>query len=212
VRVRVTLGVALMLVVGVLVLELSGHARRISGSDHINPVGFVGVVGGGQQLCQAAMLLPGDAQAMEVLIGTYGRSLPVLSMRFLVAGRQIAGGRLTDVKQGNVMLPISHPHGANVAGTLCVHVGGSSKVVLAGDVFAPGPLSEEVGGKPQAGRIAVTFLRGPHESWWNLLPTLSRRFGLGKSPVFGDWTLALAALALLGVWVGAVRLLVRELT
>ena len=210
---RVTLGVALVLVVGALVVELSGQARRISVTDHINPVGFVAAVGGGQELCQAAMLLPSDTQAMEVLIGTYGRPVPALRMRFLVNGRQIASGRLpAGAKQGDVLLPISHPHGASAAGTLCVHIAGSSKTVLGGDVFAPGSLSEEINGKPQAGRIAVTFLRGPNESWWHLLPMLSRRFGLGKSPIFGDWTLPIAALALLGVWIGAVRLLVRELT
>jgi hypothetical protein len=41
---------------------------------------------------------------------------------------------------------------------------------------------------------------------------LTRRFGLGKASFFGDWTLPVAALLLLGVWVATVRLLARELT
>jgi hypothetical protein len=213
VRVRVVLGVALVLVVGALVVEMSGRTQRISDTDHFNPVGFVGVVGGGQELCQSAMLLPEDVRAMRVLVGTYGSRVPAMAMRFLVDGRQVARGQIpAGGIQGNVTLPVSYPHGPSVAGSLCVHVAHSpTKTVFAGDVFTPGPVSEQVNGKPQAGRIAVTFLRGPHESWWHLLPTLSRRFGLGKSPFFGDWTLPVAALLLLGVWVGAVRLLAREL-
>jgi hypothetical protein len=210
----VALGVALVVVAGVLVLEMSGRAQRISDTDHFNPVGFVGTLESGQELCQSAMLLPSDVKDMEILVGTYGSPVPAMSMRFLVDGKQIAAGRIPAGSiQGNVTLPVGYPHGPSVAGTLCVHVAHSpTKTVLGGDVFTPGPVSEQVDGRPQAGRIAVTFLRGPHESWWHLLPTLSTRFGLGKSPLFGDWTLPVAVLLLLGVWVGAVRLLVRELT
>ena len=39
----------------------------------------------------------------------------------------------------------------------------------------------------------------------------THRFGLGKASFFGDWTLPAVALLLLGVWVGTVRLLLREL-
>jgi hypothetical protein len=210
----VALGVALALVVGVLVVEMSGRAQRISDTDHFNPVGFVGVVGSGQELCQSAMLLPEDVRAMQVLVGTYGSQVPAMTMRFLVDGGQIASGHIPSGGiQGSVKLPVSYPHGPSVAGTLCVRVAHSpTKTVFAGDVFTPGSVSEQVNGKPQAGRIAVTFLRAPHESWWHLLPTLSRRFGLGKSSFFGDWTFPVAALLLLGVWVGAIRLLTRELT
>jgi hypothetical protein len=74
------------------------------------------------------------------------------------------------------------------------------------------PIAEVVDGSQQPGRISLLYLRAGSESWWQLLPTLSRRFGLGKASFFGAWTLPLAALLLLGVWVSAVRLLLRELT
>jgi len=83
---------------------------------------------------------------------------------------------------------------------------------LGGNVYTAGPGSEQVAGVPQPGRISVVYLRPGSESWWQLLPTLSQRFGLGKASFFGDWTLATVALLLLGVWVGTVRLLRRELT
>ena len=56
------------------------------------------------------------------------------------------------------------------------------------------------------------YLRPGSESWWQLLGVLDERFGFGKATFFGDWTLPVAALLLLGVWVATVRLLIRELT
>jgi hypothetical protein len=69
-----------------------------------------------------------------------------------------------------------------------------------------------VDGKPQPGRIDVVYLRPGRESWWQLLPTLDQRFGLGKASFFGGWTLPALALALLCVWIAAARLLAEGLT
>jgi hypothetical protein len=60
--------------------------------------------------------------------------------------------------------------------------------------------------------MAVVYLRPGRESWWQLLPTLSRRMGFGKALFFGTWTLPVAALLLLGLWIAVGRLLLRELT
>jgi hypothetical protein len=80
---------------------------------------------------------------------------------------------------------------------------------VAGVLGAPG--TESVNGRRVAGAISLVYLRHGSESWWELLPTLTTRFGLGKASVFGDWTLPVLALLLLGVWVVTLRLLVREL-
>jgi hypothetical protein len=214
VRVRVVLAVALALAVGALLLDMSGSAPRMAGTDHTIPVGFVATMYSGQELCQPGMTLPSEAQRVQVLVGTYGPPVPALSTRFLgPGGRQIAAGHLpAGTAQGNVLIPISYPHGAAASGTLCIRVEGGKKTVLGGNIFTAGPASEQIAGTPQPGRITVVYLRPGSESWWQLLPTLSRRFGLGKASLFGAWTLAAAALALLGVWVAAVRLLRRELT
>jgi hypothetical protein len=193
---------------------MSGSAPRISDTDHINPVGFVGTLQGGQELCQDAMSLPKDAGGVQILVATYGHPVPTVSARFVGPGGTLTSGQVAaGAREGNITVPLRYPHGPTVAGTLCIGVGPSAtKTVLGGDVFAPGPQSEQVAGKPQGGRISVTYLRPGKESWWQLLGTLSQRFGLGKASFFGDWTLAAMALLLLAVWVGAIRLLVRELT
>ena len=160
------------------------------------------------------MALPSDAASVQVLIGTYGLAVPEITVRFLGAGgRMLAKGRLAaGAVQGDVSIPVSYPHGHDVETTMCVHVAGKKKIVLGGNVATAGPNSEQIGGRPVAARISVEYLRPGRESWWQLLPTLSRRFGLGKTSPFGDWTLAAVALLLLGVWVFTVRLLARELT
>jgi hypothetical protein len=214
VRVRVVLAVALVAAVGALVLDMSRAAPRTAGSDHTASVGFVATLEAGQELCQPGMVLPGDTGRIQVLIGTYGAPVPALGTRFLAAnGALVARGAIAaGAAQGEVTVPVSYPHGTTVAGSLCLHVGaGAGKTVIGGDVFNPGSDSEQVDGKPQPGRIAVAYVRPGSESWWELLPTLSTRFGLGKASFFGDWALLAAALALLGVWVATVRLLLREL-
>lgn len=161
------------------------------------------------------MILPGDAQRVEVLVGTYGYPVPQLTASFSGSGgRALARGRLAaGGREGYVQVPLSYPHGATAAGTLCVRVGPAARsIVLGGDVFTPGPSSEQVDGRPQGGRIDVMYLRPGRESWWQLLGALDQRFGLGKASFFGAWTLPAMALLLLGVWIAAVRLLARELT
>lgn len=214
-RVRVVLGITLALAAGVLVLDMSGRAPRIAGTDHTNPPGFVAAIPSNGLVCQPSMQLPSDTENVEVLIGTYGHPVPWLTASFegpgnrIIATGQLAGG----LHEGYVRIPLRHTHGSPVEGTLCIHVGTTAHaVVLAGDQFVPGPLSEQVNGRPQAGRIDVVYLRPGRESWWQLLGALDERFGLGKVPFFGNWTLPIVALLLLGVWIAAVRLLVRELT
>jgi hypothetical protein len=208
------LGVSVLLVVGTLALEMSGRAPRIAATDHTNPIGFVAGMQHGQELCQPAMELPSDAQRVEVLIGTYGPPVPAVLARFVgPKGSVVASGRLAaGARQGYIRIPLSYPHGPNVSGALCLRMGSSAKVALAGDQFPAGPESEQIAGKSQPGRIDVVYLRPGRESWWQLLSALTQRFGLGKASFFGGWTFPAMVLLLVGVWVAVVRLLVRELT
>ncbi len=212
--VRLALGIALALVAGALALDMSGRAPRLAGTDHVNPQAFSAGLAHGGVLCQPGMTLPGDAQRVTLLIGTYGRAVPALAATFARAdGAAVtAGGLAAGAREGYVTIPLRYPHGATATGTLCLRVAGREKVVLGGEPFTAGPLSERVDGTPQAGRIDLVYLRPGRESWWQLLGALDRRFGLGKASLFGDWTLPAMALALLGVWIATVRLLARELT
>jgi hypothetical protein len=213
VRVRVVLCVALLAVAGALALDMSGSAPRTAGSNHISPAVFSATVPGGGVVCQPLNVLPGDAARVQLLIGTYGHPVPDLSIRYLgAANAVIASGRLpAGGREGVVTIPLVHRRGAPAAQQGCLHVGGSSPVVLGGEAGPVDPGAESINGRQQPGRISLSYLRSGNETWWQLLPTLSHRFGLGKVSLFGDWTLPVAALLLLGAWAGAIRLLIREL-
>jgi len=208
------LAVAFAVAIGALALDMSGAAPRIADTDHLNPVGFFTSMRGGQEMCQPQMLLPDDAQRVEVLIGTYGPPVPALAARFIDSdGKVVTSGYIpAGSPQGKVAVPFAYPHGRTVNGRLCIRAGGRRKLVIAGDIVALGPAADDVQGTLEGGRIAVVYLRPGRESWWQMLPTLSRRMGFGKALFFGTWTLPVAALLLVGLWVGVGRLLVRELT
>jgi hypothetical protein len=213
VRVRIVLAVALLLVVGALVLDMSRSAPRTAGSDHIGTPVFAASVPGGGELCQPASPLPQDAARVQLLVGAYGRPVPELRIRFLTTGGEaVATGTLpAGAHEGSVTIPLIHARAATASTSVCLHVGGKATVVIGGEGVPVAAGSEVIDGKRQTGRIGLLYFRRGEESWWQLLPALSTRFGLGKAPFFGGWTLALAALMLLGVWAAAVRLLWQEL-
>lgn len=211
---RVVLAVALAVGLGALALDMSRAAPRTAGSNHVSPAVFAAVVPARGELCEPLPPLPSDAARAQLLIGTYGPPVPALSLRYLDAsGAIVASGQLTaGVPQGVVSVPL-HRVAAGSATRACLRVGGSvSKIALGGEAGAINAGSEYVNGKQQPGLVSIVYQRAGSESWWELLPTLAGRFGLGKASVLGDWALLAAALALAAVWVGAVRLLLRELT
>jgi hypothetical protein len=212
--VRVVLALALLVVVGALVLDMSGRGPRTAGSNHVATPVFAATVPGGGTVCQPASPVPGDATRVQLLIGTYGHPVPELNIRFLAAGGEaVADGTLpAGAGEGAVTIPIVHPRAALDSTSVCLHVGGTATTVVGGEGVPINPGSEQINGKLAGGIIGLLYFRGGEESWWQLLPTLSTRFGLGKAPFFGGWTLPLAALLLLGVWVGTIRLLLGELT
>ncbi len=224
------LGLAVALVLGVLVLEMSGSAPRGAGSDHISPAVFAATVPGGGTVCQPIAPLPRDAAAAQLLIGTYGHPVPALRLRFTgTGGVTVAQGALAaGAHEGTVTIPIHRVaagagagNGAGAgggagastgeAGSFCLSLGGHGSFVLGGEGGGIGASSEAVNGVQQPGRVSLLYARAGSESWWQLLPTLDERFGLGKAGFFGDWTFPFMALLLLGVWVLVVRLLLVEL-
>ena len=213
VRVRAVLAVGVSLAIGVLLLEMSVSAPRTAGSDHVSAPVFAAVVPGGGVLCQPVSPVPDDARSVRLLIGTYGRPVPAVSIQFTSAtAASVAHGELAaGSRQGYVTIPIGRVTPSSAAGTMCLHVGGSAHVAVGGESGPLGPGSERVDGRPQGGNIALLYLRGGSETWWQLLPVLSERFGLSKAGFFGTWTLPAVVLVMIGVWAGAIRLLAREL-
>jgi hypothetical protein len=210
VRVRLTLCVALVLVVAGAFAVLSQRADRMAGSNGIGEIGFPVVVGPGKTVCQHTTLSD-DTRNVVMLVGTYGRPVPRLSLTFRAPdGRQLASGAVPAGKtEGHVTVPLSRTaDGSTFDALACVRNGGTHRIALGGDI-EPQQSAATVNGRPTSGGFALRYLRPGDESWWQLIPTISTRFGLGKAPIFGDWTLPIAALVLLAVWIAAIRLVLR---
>jgi hypothetical protein len=203
------LGLGLIAIVALLVLEMSGSGARMADSDHVSAPVFAATVPGGGTACQPIASAANDLSSVRLVIGTYGHPVPALSLRLTDAhGQLLAAGSLAAAPhEGEVVIPVRRLADLSAASQACLHVGGSHNVVLGGEAGPGGSVT--VNRKRQPGNISLIYLRQGKQSWWQLLPTLDTRFGLGKAPFFGDWTLPVLALLLAATWVAAIRLILR---
>jgi hypothetical protein len=212
VRVRVVLGVALALAATAVVVTLSQHGARLAGTDFVPRNGFTVGISAGAQACQTS-LVPDDAAIASLLVSTRRRPRPPLVLRIEdLKGGPLATGRIGAGAQGQVLLPLTRTIRDEQFTRTCVRnagARGASKVLLAGDIARP-DTAARVDGRLTGGIVSVRYVRPGHPSWWAMLPVVSTRFGLGKSSLFGGWTLAAAAAVLLALWVAVARLLLRE--
>jgi|SRR5579884_1750004 len=210
--VRFVLAIGVLGVLATLILDMSGAALRLSGSDGIKPQVFATVAPGGSTVCQAVGPLPPDTGAAKILVGTYGRPLPPLRMRFLdTSGSTVAAGGVRGGRQGYVVIPLTRSGRLSSVTRVCLSIGERFRLAIAGTPAPTQPVDEVIDGRPAPGVFSIFYLRARPETWWQLLPVLDHRFGLGKAPFFGRWTLPVLALLMLAVWAGAIRFLAREL-
>jgi hypothetical protein len=210
--VRAVLVIGALAVVAALALDMSGSAARTAGSDRVSPQQFAAIVPGGGVVCQPISPLPADAVRASILIGTYGRPLPPVGLRFLDAsGATVASSFVSGGRQGYVVFPLKRVAVAAAARRACLRLGGGYHDAIGGSGATLGPDSEVIDGHRQPAKITIFYLRRGEQSWWQLLPLLDLRFGLGKAPFFGRWTLAAVLVLVLIVWAGTLRFLAREL-
>jgi hypothetical protein len=215
-RVRIALVLAFLATAIGLVIDMSGSAPRLAGSDHIHwpPVSIVGTLQSPGSLCLTNTALPSDAARMVITIGSFGRPLPKLGLTFRSpTGRLLATGGLPyGAHEGEaVSIPFRYPHGASAVGTLCLRSFGRHPLVFYGWLGQGAPVTINGATVTNDGTVSILYYRPGSESWWDLLGALDLRFGLGKSPFFGRWTLPVLALVVLALWVGVARVLIREL-
>lgn len=208
---RIALTVSLLIVGAGIALALSERGARMAGTSFVAQRHFAVALPPGTSACQPGTYLADDAAAVSALVGTYGRPRPALAVTFSEPnGSVVARGRLgAGRREGDVVLPLNRVVEGSRSVTACMRNEGSARVVLAGDV-ANADNAARVDGEPVGGVMGFRYLREGRESWWQLAPVVAQRFGLGKAEVFGTWTLPLLALAIVALWVAAIRLLLRE--
>lgn len=212
-RVRIVLAVALALVGAAVVVALSQRAPRLAGTSFVLQRAFVAAVPPHGTACQPATYLADDSAAAQLLVQAYGRRPLALGVTFRDPdGVVVARGSVRSVAAGAgaVTVPFARVVGGNHANaTGCVHDAGSEGFALSGDIAGP-TAAARVQGRPTGGVVGFRYLRAGSESWWSLMPVVAQRFGLGKASAFGTWTLPALALVLAGLWIAAVRLLLRS--
>jgi hypothetical protein len=212
VRVRIVLGVALAVMGVAVVVVLSQRAQRLAGTSFVTQRGFPVLVPAYGRACQPGTYLADDSAEAQLTVGTDGRPRPALTVTFADAGGTVvAHGRAAGgAKGGVVTVPFAHAVEGNRYGTnACVRSAGPHRIALAGDI-ARRAASARVNGRALGAVVGFRYLRSGRESWWALAPVVAQRFGLGKSSVFGTWTLPLLVVVVVGVWLAAIRLLLRE--
>jgi hypothetical protein len=193
-------------------MALSSNRARLVGTNYVQTVGLSVSVPAGKQVCQPATFLVSGAGGARLVVGTYGRPTPRLIVRFVESGGSVvAYGNLgAGWREGVVTVPFERPVGAaGSSSTACVRNGGASTIVLGGEFRTAGNSARVPGGKKQ-GLIAFAYPRALGESWWPSLPDISRRYAVGKVSLAGAFTLPILAIVLLGMWVAAIRLILRE--
>jgi hypothetical protein len=194
--VRTVLASGFALLVVALAITLLQSAPRSAGSNFVPELQEVTTLRGPDRRCQDGEALPADTGALRLLIGTFGRPAPALRVvvrrpggGIVTSGRVAAGG-----PEGHRDIPVRKVANSQQGLRVCVFVAGGARTVLygAGD------------------RLRFEWLRPGSESWLGLFPTVSHRFALGRWDPLGS--LLLPALALLRVlaWIGAARLVLRE--
>lgn len=195
VAVAVAGGVAVLVV---LALVLGDSERRQAGSNYVPEFAEALTLTGTEEHCQGRQVVPKDAAALRLLIGTYGRPSPTLRVRVRADGSPVSRGEL----------PAGGPEGHVVVGVTPVDRTISGAIVC---VSVQAPKSRRTVLYGTLGEVRFEWLREGRESWFELLPTVVHRFALGRANPIGGWLLPFAALLLALSGALALRLMLREL-
>lgn len=189
----------LVAVLAGLVLVLAESKPRQAGTNYVPEVEPVATIRGSGSRCLENQVVPADAAAVRVLVGTYGDPRPGLRLSARSGGEQLTSGQLPPGgPEGHVDVPIERVSELRDRATVCLDVRGErgTRTVLYG----------------AAGTVSLEWLRPGSESWFDLLGTVAHRFGLGRALPEGPLVLPLAIVLLLAAWAAALRLALRELT
>jgi hypothetical protein len=199
-RIGAVFAAGLFVVAVGLALVLLDSEPRQAGTNYVAEAAEVVTLGGRDAThCQGGQVIPGDAAVLRLLIGTYERPSPELSVRVRAGGETITEGTLpAGQPEGRVVIPIDPVDDVRPDAEVCIEARSPEKrrrTVLYGS----------------AGQVRLEWLRDGDESWLDLIGTVAHRFGLGKPFLAGGWVLLLAAGLLALAWVLALRVALREL-
>lgn len=197
-RVGLALAAGFAVVLVALGFVLADTERRQAGSNYVPEFAEAVKLEGRGRHCEREQIVPKDAAALRLLVGTYERPTPALDVSVRAGGATLSSGGLpAGRREGHLLIPLERVERTTSGAVVCIRVSGERgrKTVLYGTL----------------GSVRLEWLREEPESWVELMPTLVHRFSLAKANPVGEWLLPLTALLLLAAWVAAIRTLTREL-
>jgi hypothetical protein len=211
-RVRLAIGLGLLLVVGALVVVLSKSEQRLAGTNAQVRVSGNDVVFPGRKASCQPEGLPQDTTAVRVFAGVPKGSAGPMDLVIKKNGRTIATGRFDELQDGLPATTRLSPFVSREVTSVevCFRNRGRSTIRLAGDRTPVRFSGSNPFGFLFADEPRVDYLRAGEESWWSLAGVVADRFGRGKTSFFGSWTMW-AVFALVGAtWAAALVLLLRK--
>jgi hypothetical protein len=197
-RIGAVLAAGLVTIAVALAIVLLDSERRQAGTNYIPELGEAVTVDGAGSHCQDRQLIPADAAALRLLVGTPGEPTPALKVSVRSGAETIASREVREGPyRGHLVVPVGPFEERREAARVCIELlgGKDDGTVLHGT----------------AGQVRLEWLRQGEESWVEVAPAVAHRFGLGKPFLSGGWVLWLAAGLLALAWVAAMRLILREM-
>jgi hypothetical protein len=198
-RIGAVLAAGLVGIAVALGIVLLDSERRQAGTNYVPEVAEAVTIEGAGSHCQNGQLVPADAAALRLLVGSFGRPTPELEVAIHARGQAIETARLpAGGSEGHVLIPVGPFDERHENARVCIRVLGQSRgrrTVLYGTVD----------------RVRLEWLREGRESWLDIVPAVAHRFGLGKPFMSGPGLLLLTVALLALAWVVALRLIAREM-
>ena len=190
---------------GALALGAAADERSLAFTLNVAPLGPVAVAQPGEEACQRDVQVAARFDVVQILLGTFARPGPPLTVTVRESGgrRALAAGTLPagapDNRAASVRLRPAVEEGQRV--DVCVRDDGAHRVALYGGFPYDDPIGDAfVGGRPAAGDIRMSFYRSEPRSALSLLPAMFGRAALFRPDPFGPWAFwALLAVVALGV-------------
>ena len=193
---RVLLGALLAAVVvgAVLIANLSQSAPRLAGVDKTRLDAFSTALEPGARVCQNGEVVPADAGAVSLVVGSFGGGWQPLDIT-VSNGDGVRRARVDRpyLDGARVIAPLSGA-GRESTARLCVRNAGDARVALGGIADSARVIEDSA---TVEGRFAVSWYRPGNESWWSVASNVAERGGRAKAGWIGTWTMWVALAAVL---------------
>lgn len=206
--VRVTLAVALVLLVAAIVVVLSRSPLTVVGTNSIQASRAAEYAKGGSSRCQPSGTVPGGTTAIR--ISASANTGPRVTLKLLSGAGVISDGT-RDAGWGvdeTVTVPVKRVPRTIPNATICIAFGAAIEPIQINGAT----VQTRAGGAQSAGAVIlrVEYLRPGDASWWSLASSVATRMGRGHAPG-GAWIVFLLIALMIAVVTLASRLILREL-